>query len=216
MCKHWTVHTQLMFLHDQKMFEVHFQDSIGHCCAAPCSSRRASCSFQPFISESERQRSRSAPCEGTRDSPTHRCRVLAVVGSCICASMYGCSGALHPCSANMLRVLRWHAAGALYFYSATRLFGRHPCSQRVLVRLSHPRPPDRNQHGCTVGVLPGPTRVLPMPRQYGIGRRAPTRALLSCAASWCLVVLRPRRRVDCLVLTFCYVSSRRVGFLNVL
>ena len=47
-----------------------------------------------------------------------------------------------------------------------------------------------------------------MPRQYGIGRRAPTRAVLSCAASWCLVVRRPRRRVDCLVLTFCYVSSR--------
>ena len=65
-----------------------------------------------------------------------------------------------------------------------------------------------NQHGCTVGVLSGPTRVLPMPRQYGIGRRAPTRAVLSCAALWCLVVRRPRRRVDCLVLTFCYVSSR--------
>ena len=60
----------------------------------------------------------------------------------------------------------------------------------VLVRLSHPRPPDRSQHGCTVGVLPGPTRVLPMPRQYGIGRRAPTRAVLSCAASWCVVVRR--------------------------
>ena len=26
---HWTVHTQLIFLHDQKMFEVHFQDSGG-------------------------------------------------------------------------------------------------------------------------------------------------------------------------------------------
>ena len=47
-----------------------------------------------------------------------------------------------------------------------------------------------------------------MPKQYGIGRRAPTRAVLSCVASWCLVVRRPRRRVDCLVLTFCYVSSR--------
>ena len=89
--------------------------------------------------------------------------------------------------------------------SATRLCGRHPsrCSAPlvfalrvacvcacVLVRLSHPRPPDRSQHGCTVGVLPGPTRVLPMPRQYGIGRRAPTRAVLSCAASWCVVVRR--------------------------
>ena len=82
------------------------------------------------------------------------------------------------------------------------------CRVRVLVRLSHPRPPDRSQHGCTVGVLPGPTRVLPMPRQCGIGRRAPTRAVLSCAALWCLVVRRPRRRVDCLVLTFCSVSSR--------
>ena len=90
-------------------------------------------------------------------------------------------------------------------FSATRLCGRHPsrCSAPlvfalrvacvcacVLVRLSHPRPPDRSQHGCTVGVLPGPTRVLPMPRQYGIGRRAPTRAVLSCAASWCVVVRR--------------------------
>ena len=27
--------TQLIFLHDQKMFEAHFQDNIGHCCAAP-------------------------------------------------------------------------------------------------------------------------------------------------------------------------------------
>ena len=50
--------------------------------------------------------------------------------------------------------------------------------------LSHPRPPDRSQHGCTVGVLPGPTRVLPMPRQYGIGRRAPTRAVL-VGVLWC-------------------------------
>ena len=43
--------------------------------------------------------------------------------------------------------------------------------------LSHPRPPDRSQHGCTVGVLP-------MPRQYGIGRRAPTRAVL-VGVLWC-------------------------------
>ena len=108
--------------------------------------------------------------------------------------------------------------GASHLYSASRLFWSPPvvtacvcdlCRVRVLVRLSHPRPPDRSQHGCTVGVLPGPTRVLPMPRQCGIGRRAPTRAVLSCAALWCLVVRRPRRRVDCLVLTFCSVSSRR-------
>ena len=116
-----------------------------------------------------------------------------------------CVGAPLPC------------LGASHLYSATKQPWSPPvftacvcdlCRVRVLVRLSHPRPPDRSQHGCTVGVLPGPTRVLPMPRQCGIGRRAPTRAVLSCAALWCLVVRRPRRRVDCLVLTFCSVSSR--------
>ena len=99
--------------------------------------------------------------------------------------------------------------------SATRLFGCHPsrcspplfhshvrvnstlavrtaclASRVACVRawswLSHPRPPDRSQHGCTVGVLPGPTRVLPMPKQYGIGRRAPTRAVL-VGVLWCVV-----------------------------
>ena len=61
--------------------------------------------------------------------------------------MYGCFGAPHPCS-------------------ASRLFGRHPCLQlvsvtlcrvRVLVRLSHPRPPDRHQRvyrGCPAGTHP--------------------------------------------------------------
>ena len=84
---HWTVHTQLIFLHDQKMFEVHFLDSIGHCTCTKackrvtCSSRRTSCSFQSCISESERQRSRSAPCESMRDSLMHRCHILAVAGS---------------------------------------------------------------------------------------------------------------------------------------
>ena len=48
--------------------------------------------------------------------------------------------------------------------------------------LSHPQPPWRTRHGCTVGVKPGPTRVLPMPRQYGIGRRAP--ALRTLATSY--------------------------------
>ena len=75
---YWTVHTQLIFLHDQKIFEVHFQDSIGHCCAAPFCAvapapRPASASpaprggppapSQPCISESERQRSHSAARE---------------------------------------------------------------------------------------------------------------------------------------------------------
>ena len=120
---------------------------------------------------------------------------------CGCASMYGCS-------ATMLRVrsvllLRYQAVWSPSLFTACVC---DLCRVRVLVRLSHPRPPDRNQHGCTVGVLPGPTRVLPMPRQCGIGRRAPTRAVLSCAALWCLVVRRPRRCVDCLVLTFCYAT----------
>ena len=77
---------------------------------------------------------------------------------CGCASMY-----------------RRSVLSLRYQEVATRLgVQHHCCSQcvsrvacrlrvRVLVRLSHPRPPDRNQHGCTVGVLPGPTRVLPMP-----------------------------------------------------
>ena len=107
------------------------------------------------------------------------------------------------CSATMPRclapLLRYQAVWSPPIFTACVC---DLCRVRVLVRLSHPRPPDRSQHGCTVGVLPGPTRVLPMPRQCGIGRRAPTRAVLSCAALWCLVVRRPRRRVDCLVLTF--------------
>ena len=130
-----------------------------------------------------------------------------------CGSQLGSAGDL-PWFATLLR---YDVAGTLSctgvwprlddqrLYFATRLFGRHPsrfsaplvfalrvacvCAC-VLVRLSHPRPPDRSQHGCTVGVLPGPTRVLPVPWQYGIGRRAPTRAVLSCAASWCVVVRR--------------------------
>ena len=110
-------------------------------------------------------------------------------------------------------------AGDLYSYSATKLFGRHPCSQlvsvtcgrmRVLVRLSHPRPPDRDQHGCTVGVPAGTHPCAPDAQAVwaSVAERQP-RAVLSCAALWCLVVHRPRRRVDCLVLTLCYVSSRK-------
>ena len=124
------------------------------------------------------------------------------------------------CSATMLRV-RFHVQAfsthtplpgcqvptrlSVQHHYCSQCLSRVACRSRVLVRLSHPRPPDRNQHGCIVGVLPGTTRVLPRPRQYGIGRRAPTRAVLSCAASWCLVVRRPRRRVECLVLTCCFL-----------
>ena len=111
-----------------------------------------------------------------------------------------CTLAPLPCCGCSVLLLRYQAVWSLPLLTACVC---DLCRVRVLVRLSH----DRNQHGCTVGVLPGPTRVLPMPRQYGIGRRAPTRAVLSCAASWCLVVRHPRRRVDCLVLMFCYVSS---------
>ena len=120
-----------------------------------------------------------------------------------------CFGASHPCSATMLRclapLLRYQAVWSPPVFTACVC---DLCRVRVLARSSHPRPPDRSQHGCTVGVLPGLTSVIPMPRQCGIGRRAPTRAVLNCAALWCLVVRRPRRCVDCLVLTFCSVSSR--------
>ena len=118
---------------------------------------------------------------------------------------FQCCESWENCPLKLLRVrFRVQVSGHVWddqrLYSATRLFGRHPsrCSAPLVFALrvacvcacglSHPRPPDRSQHGCTVGVLPGPTRVLPMPRQYGIGRRAPTRAVLSCAASWCVVV----------------------------
>ena len=75
---------------------------------------------------------------------------------CCVAGALPCTGAPLPC------------AGDLYSYSAAKQFGRHPCSQLVSVTcvacacswLSHPRPPDRNQHASTVGVLPGPTRVV--------------------------------------------------------
>ena len=120
-----------------------------------------------------------------------------------CRSSQLGSATMPRCSAAMLRclapLLRYQAVWSPPIFTACVC---DLCRVRVLVRLSHPRPPDSSQHGCTVGVLPGPTRVLPMPRQCGIGRRAPTRAVLSCAALWCLVVRRPRRRVDCLVLTF--------------
>ena len=66
---------------------------------------------------------------------------------------------------------------------------------RVLVRLSHPRHPDRNQDGCTVGVLPDPP----------VCSRCPSSMAL---VSYCVVVRHPRRRVDCLAHTSCYVSSR--------
>ena len=91
------------------------------------------------------------------------------------------------CSPAMLRVFCTHTPlpGCLVATLVHSLCVCDLCRVRVLVRLSHPRPPDRNQHGCTVGVLPGPTRVLPMPRQYGIGRRAPN----SCCAELCCVVV---------------------------
>ena len=59
------------------------------------------------------------------------------------------------------------------------------CRVRMLVRLSHPRPPDRSQHGCTVGVLPGPTRVLPMPQ--AVWHRS--QSANSCCAELCCVVV---------------------------
>ena len=98
--------------------------------------------------------------------------------------------------------------------SATRLLGRHPsrcspplchnyvgvictlavrtaclASRVACVRawswLSHPRPPDRSQHGCTVGVDRGPTRVMLHPRMVVEHQSAS-----SCRAGLCVVVRR--------------------------
>ena len=48
--------------------------------------------------------------------------------------------------------------------------------------LGHPQPPQLNWARVYCGCKPGPTPVLPMPRQYGIGRRAP--ALRTLATSY--------------------------------
>ena len=67
------------------------------------------------ISESERQRSRSAPCKGTRDSLMHRCYILAVVGSriaerstrrCLSASK-GTASTSWTAAVIAIRVLNW-------------------------------------------------------------------------------------------------------------
>ena len=49
----------------------------------------------------------------------------------------------------------------------------------VVMWMSLPRPHDRSQHGCTVGVSQGPTRVMPHPgRMMGTSERQLVRALL--------------------------------------
>ena len=48
--------------------------------------------------------------------------------------------------------------------------------------LGRPQPPQLNWARVYCGCEPGPTRVLPMPRQYSIGRRAP--ALRTLATSY--------------------------------
>ena len=70
---------------------------------------------------------------------------------------------------------------------------------------SHPRPPDRSQHGCTVGVDRDP-RVMLHP-----GRVVEHQSASSCRAGRCVVVRRTRCRVPSVespVLTFCSVTSR--------
>ena len=50
-------------------------------------------------------------------------------------------------------VVRWRARTSLRYLVLKIVF-------RTVCFLSHPRTPHRSGHGCTVGVLPGPTRVL--------------------------------------------------------
>ena len=58
---------------------------------------------------------------------------------------------------------------------------------QTLVWLSLRRPPHRDVHGCTVRVLPGPTR--PTPHLGCCDVRAPTRAVGACTVVWsCRVV----------------------------
>ena len=131
-------------------------------------------------------------------------------------------------SATMLRVcLLVQVSGHVWddrrLSSATRLCGRHPsrCSAPlvfalrvacvcacVLMRLSHPRPPDRSQHGCTVGVLPGPTPCAP--DAQAVWHRS--QSANSCCAELCCVVVccgaSHTRSVEYAASTFCTVSSR--------
>ena len=47
---------------------------------------------------------------------------------------------------------------------------------------SHPRPLHRSRHGCTAGVLPGPTRVTPHPGLCDV--RAPAGIVVKASETW--------------------------------
>ena len=54
----------------------------------------------------------------------------------------------------------------------------------VALVLGHPRPPRYPNHSVPLVSLPGPTGVLPMPRQDGIGYKAPTLVVALCKWWW--------------------------------
>ena len=99
-------------------------------------------------------------------------RNSAPLPCCGCASMYRRSALL----------LRYHVVWSPPLFTACVC---DLCRVRVLVRLSHPRPPDRNQHGCTVGVLPG-THPCALDAQAVWHR---SQSANSCCAELCCVVV---------------------------
>ena len=129
------------------------------------------------------------PCSG--DS-----RTIAPLPCCGCAFMYRCHDRM-TCTCSATRLLGRHPSrcSAPLFHNHVgvicTLAVRTAClaSRVACVRawswLSHPRPPDRSQHGCTVGVDREPTRVMLHP-----GRVVEHQSASSCRAGLCVVVRR--------------------------
>ena len=101
------------------------------------------------------------------------------------ATMLRCSATMPRCLAPLLR---YQAVWSPPIFTACVC---DLCRVRVLVRLSHPRPPDRSQHGCPWVSCPDPPVCSRCPGSC-IGRRAPTRAVLRCVVHvvWIVSSLR--------------------------
>ena len=102
----------------------------------------------------------AATTEETETTPSH---ILRILGTGLTERGTVC---VQPCSAAMLE------------------FGPHV--ERCCVAVTtHPLPPDRGQHGCTVGTDRDPPVWAPPPRQGGEGTRAPA---LACVVASEVVV----------------------------
>ena len=102
-----------------------------------------------------------------------------LVVCCGCASMGGCSATMWELRSLFLVIGLLHIIGLLFSY----LCHVFVCAVFRLVELLGPPTASlAYQARVYCGCKPGPTRVLPMPRQYGIGRRAP--ALRTLATSY--------------------------------